>query len=231
VTAVVAIFLGVALSRGGTTAAPIDVPRTGSHSRADALPGAAEVYSLFRGIPQSGLVLGEPKAPATLTEFIDLQCPNCQVFEDTQLPTLVRRYVRPGKLSIRLEPWSILSPPDSPRGQAATIAASLQDRAFQFAALLYLNQRPEGSGWLTDGMIGSAAASIDSLKPRQVLGDLDSPPVSALVSRVDRVASAYDLDATPTILLNRRGQTPRVVSVGVPELATRESQINATIGK
>ena len=94
-------------------------------------------------------MLGNPNAPATLTEYIDLQCPVCQVFESTMLPTLVQKYVRSGQLNIKMQPWSIRDfpggPQDSTRGQKATIAASLQNRAFPFAELLYLNQGQENT--------------------------------------------------------------------------------------
>jgi protein-disulfide isomerase len=229
VPVIMAIVLGIALSGGSKRATAANLPPIGHHNSANALPGATDVYNLFKGIPQSGLTLGASNAPATMTEFIDLQCPNCRTFETTQMPTIVRDYVRTGKLNIKMQPWSILSPPDSPRGQAATIAASLQNKAFPFAAMLYLNQGLEDTGWLTNNMVGAAASSVDGLKPQRVLDDLASSKVKTLVTDVDGTASAQNFDATPTILLNHNGQRPRVVSVGVPDLGTLESQIEAAV--
>src|SRR5690348_9006186 len=40
-----------------------------------ALPDAATIQKQFAGIPQQGNVLGKATAPATLVEYIDLQCP------------------------------------------------------------------------------------------------------------------------------------------------------------
>lgn len=234
---VVLIGVGVALgvvfgtrSSGDNAAQTIkNLPTVGSHRWKGALAGAGYVAKLFGGIPQEGLVLGSPTAPATLTEFIDLQCPICQEFETQQLPTIVRKYVRTGKLNVKMEPWNILdrpgTPPDSARGQAATIAASLQNKGFQFAEMLYLNQGTEDTGWLTTGMVQLAAASVDGLSPQRVLSDMGSSGVKTIVSGIDSRAGSAGFDATPTILLNSRNKPAQVVSKGLPNLSTLESQI------
>jgi protein-disulfide isomerase len=236
VLVIVAVVLAVvfATRSSGNTGAAKDIPARGSATSKVALPGATDVRKLFAGIPQKGLYLGSSTAPATLTEFIDLQCPLCQQFETQQLPTIVAKYVKTGKLMIRMEPWSILdrpgTPPDSNRGQAATIAASLQSKAFQFAEMLYLNQGQEDSGWLTDQMVNLAAASVDGMQVSQVLGKMGSSGVQSIVKAVDQQAATAGFNATPTILLNKKGKSPKVVSVGVPDLSTLESQIETAIG-
>jgi protein-disulfide isomerase len=229
VAVIVAIVLGITLSGGGNKVSAASFPPVGSATWPNALPNSGYVGQMFKGIPQSGVVLGSPKAPATLTEFIDLQCPICKEFETEQLPTLVKKYVRKGKLNIRMEPWSILSAPDSPRGQAATLAASLQNKAFQFAEMLYVNQGTENTGWLTQNFVGTAASSIDGMDPKRVLDDETSPRVKASVSDVNNAASAQNFTGTPTLLLNHKGQKAHVVAVGVPDLSTLESEINAAI--
>ena len=227
--AIVAVVLGVVLSGGSNkTQTASQFPNVGSATWSGALLGSLEARKLFKGIPQSGLVLGSPNAPATLTEYIDLQCPVCQEFETTQLPTIVPKYVRTGKLNIRMQPWSIRGS-DSDVGQAATIAASRQNAAFPFAQMLYFNQGVEQSGWLNHDMVGSAASSVDGLKPQQVFADQGSSAVKSVVNSVDSAASAGGFNATPTLLLNHRGQKPHVVAVGIPDLATLESEIQSAI--
>jgi protein-disulfide isomerase len=226
--AVVVVVLVVVLSGGSKSNAGSGLPSTGSATSARALPGAVHVRNLFKGIPQSGLVLGSPNAPATLTEYIDLQCPVCQEFESTQLDPLINKYVRTGKLNIKMQPWSIRGP-DSNRGQSATISAANQNRAFQFAQLLYLNQGQENTGWLNDDMVNAAAASVDGMKVQQVSNDEGSSSVKSIVSSVDNSAAAQGFNATPTLLLNHKGQKPRVASVGLPTLASLESQIQSAI--
>jgi protein-disulfide isomerase len=227
--AVIAIVLGVVLSGGSKKTSTGNFPKVGSADWPGALAGSTDVRTLFKGIPQSGLILGNPNAPATLTEFIDLQCPVCQEFETTQMPTLIQKYVRTGKLNIRMEPWSILSPPDSPRGQAATIAASLQNKAFQFAQLLYDNQGTENTGWLTEDIVGSAASSVDGMVPQRVLDEQSSSRVKSTASVVDNTAAKQGYNSTPTLLLNHKGQKAHVVARSLPDAATLQSQIESAI--
>ena len=226
--------LAVVLTRGiNNPTATGHYPSRGSATWVGALPGSTDVRKLFHGIPQQGLILGAPNAPATLTEFIDLQCPVCQQFETQQLPGIIQKYVRTGKLNIRMEPWSIRDfpggPGDSARGQAATIAASLQNKAFPFAEMLYLNQGVENSGWLTTDMVGTAASSVDGTHPQRILDELGSSGVKSTVSAVDSQASSAGFNSTPTILLNHRGQKAHVVARALPDPATLESQIQAAI--
>jgi protein-disulfide isomerase len=229
---VIAIVLGVVLT-GGKKAGTTNFPAVGSHTWSGALPGSGEVYNLFKGIPESGLILGNPKAPATLTEFIDLQCPVCKDFETTQFPTIVQKYVATGKLNVRMEPWAILDRPggpgDSARGQAATLAASLQNKAFPFAEMLYINQGTEDTGWLTEDMVGFAASSVDGMDPKRVQDDQTASRVKTSISEVDSQASAQHYSATPTLLLNHKGRKAHVVSEGLPDAGTLQSQIAAAI--
>ena len=232
---IIAVVLAVVLTGGKntSTANTGDFPTTGSAHSAVALQGAPYVAKLFKGIPQSGLVLGNPNAPATLTEYIDLQCPVCQIFESTMLPTLVQKYVRSGQLNIKMQPWSIRDfpggPQDSTRGQKATIAASLQNRAFPFAELLYLNQGQENSGWLNDNMVLTAASSVDRMQVQRVLNDAGSSGVKSTVNSVDSTASAGGFNSTPTLLLNHKGQKPQIVARSLPVLSQLESQIESAI--
>jgi protein-disulfide isomerase len=226
---VIAVVLGVVLSGGSKSSTTKNFPAHGSATWPGALTGSTDVRDLLKGIPQAGLILGNPKAPATLTEFIDLQCPVCQEFETTQMPTLIQKYVRTGKLNVRMEPWSILSAPDSPRGQAATIAASLQNKAFEFAQLLYINQGTENTGWLTEDVVGSAASSVDGMIPQRVLDEQSSPRVKSTISVVDNTAAKQGYNATPTLLLNHKGQKAHVVAEGLPDAGTLQSQIESAI--
>ena len=116
VIAGVGIGVGVALSGGGSSSTSGNVPTYGS--LANGLPGAAEVYNLFKGIPQKGNVLGSPSAPVTMVEYIDLQCPFCQQFETQVMPDLVKNYVRPGKVKVEVRPLAFIGT-DSIRGRNA----------------------------------------------------------------------------------------------------------------
>ncbi len=220
---------------GPTISIASGTPRVGSSASPSALQGAAAVAKLFKGIPQTGLVLGDPNAPVTLIEYIDLQCPICQEFETTELPTLVDKFVRPGKLKIEMQPWSILDRTpdvhDSARGQKATIAAAAQNKAFNFAEVLYDNQGPEDSGWLNDGMISKIAASVDGLDPYKLATDANGSATANVIKSVDHWATTHpsQMLGTPTIYLASGSKAPKYYTTGVPDLGKLEGAINALL--
>jgi protein-disulfide isomerase len=201
VLAAVGIGLAIALSGGGS-GVPSDVPTYGS--LATGLPGAADVQTLYSGIPQKGLVLGKPSAPVRMVIYIDLQCPLCQQFETTSWPTIVDKYVRPGKVQVEVKPWAFIGP-DSSRGQEAMFAAAKQNRAFNFAQVLYLNQGTENTGWLDDNMITQAAESVPGLNVPRVLTERKAGSVGGEVSAVAAAAKASGVTGTPTVFAGKTG--------------------------
>jgi protein-disulfide isomerase len=209
---VVGIVLGVLLTRGSSSSST-DVPTIGS--LATGLPEAGEVNDQFKGIPQSGRTLGRADAPVTLVEFIDLQCPYCAAFETQLFPALVSRYVRSGKLKVVIEPWAFIGP-DSVRGQSAVLAAAEQNRAFNFASLLYYNQGTENTGWLNDDMVAAVAASIPGLRVHDLLDATGSDAVDAEAKAVDRRATERNVRGTPTLFVGRSGTAGRHVALKSP---------------
>jgi protein-disulfide isomerase len=209
----IAVVLGVVLTRGSSNSTPTNVPAVGS--LANGLPGAAEVHSTFKGIPQSNVTLGKSAAPVTLTEFIDLQCPYCAEFETQSLPTIVRNYVRSGKLKVVMHPWAFIGP-DSRLGQAAVLAAAKQNKAFDYAALLYANQGTENTGWLDNSMVTATASSIPGLRVPQLLDDRSSSAVKAAAGNVDSLATERGVNSTPTLFVGKTGTPGKQVTLSSP---------------
>ncbi len=209
-------------------------PRVGDSASPTALPGAARVAKLLKGIPQHGLVLGKRNAPVTLIEYIDLQCPLCEQFETRELAPLVRKYVRTGKLKISMQPWAILDPAlgthDSYRGQKATIGAAAQNRAFNFAEVLYDNQGIEGTGWMNDAMISNIAASVDGLRPYRLANNANGTATRRVIHAITRWANTHpsEMTGTPTLYLRKDGK-PQYFGTGVPDLRKLEAAIDARL--
>ena len=223
---VVAIALAAGLT-GGKSSTVGALPTTGSLS--DALPGATTVNTLFKGIPQQGLTLGSSSAPVTLVEYIDLQCPFCQQFETQVLPDIVNEYVRTGKVKIEARVLDFIGP-DSRRGRNAMIAAGLQDKAFNFAELLYDNQGTENTGWLSDSMVAKAAESIPGLNPRQLFAAQDSAAVAQEAAALDDDASAANVTGTPTLFVGKSGTSRKQVPLASPtDEATLVQAIKAAL--
>jgi protein-disulfide isomerase len=182
----------------------------------NALPGAAEVETLFTGIPQHGTTLGTPSAKVTVLEYVDAQCPYCRTFETQVLPDVVRRYVRTGKLKIVLRMWAFIGP-DSFRGQAAVLAAAKQNLAFNYLELAFDQQGVENSGWLSDELVTSIAASIPGLRVHRLLDERNSAEVKADATAVDAVTRGSGVTSTPTFVVGKTGTVGTQVALSGPD--------------
>src|ERR687886_222524 len=109
---------------------------------------------IYAGIPQEGIHLGKASAPATLVEIADLQCPFCAAYSREALPTIVRGYVRSGRIRYELHFRSFLGR-DSVRAAGAAAYAATVNRMYQFADAFYRHQGPEESGYADRAFIES----------------------------------------------------------------------------
>ncbi len=225
IVAVVAIVvvLAVVLS-GGSKSSGLPKNANSVGSLTNALPGSSDVAAEFKGIPQTGTTLGWPSAPVTLVEFIDLQCPICQEFETQVFPDIVTRYVRTKKVRVVMKPWAFIGP-DSYKGQNAVIAAAKQNRAFNFAAVLYNNQGTENTGWLTDNFLYQLADSVPGLRIRPLFAERNSAATKTAASQVAADASKNKVSGTPTLFLStgvrtKLTQVPIANGLDEPTLVT-----------
>lgn len=166
--------------------------------------GVAATKSLLAGIPQKGTVLGDPKAPVTLIEFIDLQCPFCREHTLNALPGIIDRYVKPGKVKIDLRVLTFIGP-DSESSGALAEAAARQDRAWQFADLFYRNQGQENTGYADAAFLRRLARATPGLDASKALADRDSDAVAAALKRADTAAQNAGVSSTPSFLAARGG--------------------------
>ena len=152
----------------------------------------------FRGIPQSGIALGSPKAPVTMVEFADLQCPFCAQYERDVLPTILKRYVRTGKVRLEVRLLRFIGA-DSDRLARVAAAASQQDRMWQFVALAYQRQGRENSGYADSEFINRLAAEA-GLKRTSA-----GTAAERQVRQSEQAAKTVGVDSTPSFLIGPTG--------------------------
>ena len=215
---VVAVVVGIATTRGGDG----DQVAAGS-----TLADAAGVLAVFDGIPQDGVALGPADAPVTLVEFVDMQCPFCREFEVEVMPTLIEKHVRSGGLRIEMRGLSFIGP-DSERGMRAVLAAGEQDQLFGMKALQFANQGAENSGWLSEGLVEAAGRSLPGLDVGRLVDDMSSDAVSEQLGDDAAEAERRGVNSTPTILVGKTGEEPRLVEMtSASDLAALEQAIAA----
>ena len=202
---------------------------SGSSSTTGTLPDANVIAQQFDGIPQAGNVLGKKTAPVTMVEYIDLQCPVCRAFETDVMPTIIDRYVRTGKLKVEARVIAIIGP-NSERGRRAMIAAERQNRAFNFAQLLYFNQGAENSGWLDDSIVAAAARSIPGVNVKALQDAMNSPSVADEAQTYDQEAQTDQVGGTPTVLAGKTGgKLTTVTPGGSPDVAALSAAIDTAL--
>jgi protein-disulfide isomerase len=213
VVVLAAIGIGLALALGGGSKASSTYPTIGTLK--NALPGASDVNTLFKGIPQNALTLGNAKAPVTMVEYIDLQCPFCQQFETQVMPDIIKNYVRTGKVKVEARIVDFIGA-DSSRGRKAMIAAATQDRAFNFSEILYYNQGTENTGWLSDAMVGQAVSSIPGVRVHDILNLVSSGSVSSQAKAFDAQMLADKVSGTPTLFAGKSGTKGKQIPLTSP---------------
>jgi protein-disulfide isomerase len=120
------------------------------------LEGVKEVNRALAGFPQSGMVLGDPKAPVEVAEFADLKCPYCKAFTEGVLPPIIENQVKKGEVKISFRVFTIIDEQSLPAG-AAALAAGAQGRGWNFVELFYRNQGNEATDYADDAFLEAIA--------------------------------------------------------------------------
>jgi protein-disulfide isomerase len=186
------------------------------------LPDAAAVSAAFRRIPQHGLLLGAPDAPVTLVEYLDLQCPWCGRYARDTFPEILSTFVRPGAVRVEMRPLAFVGG-DSVRGRDALLAAAHQDKAFQFAALLYANQGTENTGWLSTELVRAAAASVPGLDA----GIGSSVPPDSELARIEQLRARDGVAGVPSFVIRRSGEQTGGTMLVNPDGPTLEAALKS----
>jgi protein-disulfide isomerase len=191
--------------------AGVAVSASGGTKSAD--PPAPPASATFRGIPEHDGVLGDPRAPLTLTEYVDLQCPICAEASKQTLPWLAEHYVRTGKAKLELRTLHFIGP-DSERAARVAAGAERQGRLWPFVEAFYAAQGQENSGYATDGFLRSVAkaAGVDA---GEALAAADGQAAMRRLERADADAARLGVNSTPTFTVAKAGGEPQVIGSGV----------------
>ena len=170
--------------------------------------GVANTEKLVAGLDQKGSVLGDPKAPITVTEYMDLQCPICKEYSQQVIPEIVERYVRTGKVRLEGQVVAILGP-DSEKAQAFAATTPAQDRLWSYTHLFYENQGEENSGYVTDEFLNRIAAATPGLDAEEA----DAAVGGAAATKVVNVANSAQVNSTPTFKIGTTGGAMTAIDI------------------
>jgi len=178
----------------------------------------------FEGIPQSGIALGDPKAPVTMVEYADPQCPFCRQYTADVLPTLLDKYVQPGDVRMELHLLTFIGP-DSDKLARAAYAAGDQDLMWQWMDVAYARQGAENSGYATSDFIDSVseAAGADAAKVNSASAD---DAVTKQISAAAASAQRAGISSTPSFEIGPTGGELTELKVNQLEASAFEDAID-----
>ena len=181
------------------------------------LEGVAVVEADLEGIPQRGLILGEPSAGVTLVEFGDLQCPACKAFAEDVVPQAIESKVRSGEAKIAFRNFTIIGE-ESIDAAAAAIAAGAQGRGWNFVELFYRNQGFENSGYVNDDFLTEIARAAGVSDVKQWNRARQSQRTIDRVAAERAEAERLGFDGTPSFAVEGP-TTDGLEALGTPDSA------------
>ena len=195
-----ALLGGVLVAAIAVIAVVVVISQSGTDDPVSAEEGTTQANTLFAGIPQTGNVLGDPDAPVTIEEYVDLQCPFCQRFSQEGLPDIVKEYVKTGQAKIVLQTLTFIGA-DSERGARVAWSAADQNKMFEFVENFYANQGEENSGYATEAFLKKVAGGVEGLDVQKALDGRDSAKVSSSIQGSQSAATKANVDSTPSFLV------------------------------
>jgi protein-disulfide isomerase len=207
---VVGVLVGLSLAGGG-----------GDDETVSSITGVKAVQAEFKGVPQSGNVLGDPDAPVNIIEYGDTSCPACKLASETTVPEAIDRLVRSGEVKMTFRPIAFISP-SSERGAFGAEAAAMQDAMWPFVTLLYRNQGPENQDWLSDELMQEAVKELGldvDLWKSDYSGQASEEKFLATRAQADQ----DQVNVTPTFIV--RGPRGEKTLTGAAELSELEAAV------
>jgi protein-disulfide isomerase len=181
-------------------------------------PETLNKSDVVTGVQEHNGVLGDPKAPVTVTEYVDLQCPVCAEASHSTLPTLIENYVKTGKVKLQARTLHFLGP-DSTAAAKVAAGAQQQGKLWSFLETFYANQGEENSGYVTTDFLKSVAttAGVDA---DAALKYAETAEAQRALDTAYGDAQAVGADSTPTFTFKRGDGKETILQVGVGDLSS-----------
>jgi protein-disulfide isomerase len=225
VGAVIVVVVAIIVSSSGGGSKPTVKPGSTAAKKV-----ATTVNNLLAGIPQSGMRLGSSKARVVITEFGDLECPDCQAFALGPENQLIANDVRSGKVlvvfkSLATATGNAPDPNIFPFQQAAAYAAGLQGKGWHYLELFYHEQGQEGTGYVNDSYLSGLAQQVPGLDVAKWSADRKSSSLLNQVTADQQLAQRLGFDSTPSFTVQGpKGEKP---IVGAVPYSSMESAIKS----
>jgi len=170
--------------------------------------------------------LGSPKAPVTVVEFADFQCPFCGRFFQTVESPLIDQYVKTGKVRFVYRNFAFLGP-ESEDAAAAAACAGEQGKFWEYHDYLFGHQQGENEGTFAKANLKKFARAVAGIDGAKFDPCLDQGRYMNAVRADTAAGKSYGVNGTPATFINGRlvsGAQPIAQFVSVIEEELKKSR-------
>ncbi len=172
--------------------------------------------SLHNLIKNGSPFLGNISAPVTIIDFSDFQCYLCNRYVKNTEPLINQTYVQTGKVTLVFKHL----PNRGFDSMGAALAAQCmndQGKFWQFHKLLYSNQKPIDSGWVSKENLKKFALQIRGLDSQQFDSCFDGEKYKSFVQKDINLGLSFGFKETPSFIIeNSDGSNPEFLSGALP---------------
>lgn len=154
-------------------------------------------------IKSGDVVLGDAKAPVTIIEYGDYQCPFCMRFSRQTEPLLREEFIKTGKVKMVFRNFQFLGPESQAAGLAAKCAQD-QNKFWSFHDAIYAVEEKDGrenNGNLTRDLFMQLAGNL-KLDTAAFGSCFDAQKYRQTVEDETKEGTAAGVNSTPTIFVN-----------------------------
>jgi len=183
-------------------------------------PAARNAAALFAVLAQD-TVLGDAKAPVTVIEYGDYQCPFCGKFFENVEQVVRDKYVKTGKAKFIFRNFEFLGPESNAAGVAAECARD-QGQFWGYHDALYRAEIADGhenNGNLNKGLFVKLAREL-KLDEKTFVSCFESGKKESIVAEETAGGREAGVDATPTTFVN---------GINIRGLAPNDTRVIQTI--
>jgi len=149
------------------------------------------------------VITGDPKAPVTLIEYGDYQCPFCGRFFQYTEPLIRENYIKTGKVRMIYRDLAFLGPESTLAAEASECAKD-QGKSWAYHDALFTAEIADGqenSGNMTRDFFLKLASQV-GLDTKAFAACYDSKKYETVVKNLTQVANAAGVNSTPTSFVN-----------------------------
>lgn len=177
-------------------------------------------YGLARR-EDSTLAIGDKDAPVVLIDYSDMRCPYCAKWMKQIEPTLVKEYVKAGKLRIEFRNVALFGE-QSKLGARAVMAAADQGKGYEMMQEIFSHMPTDKRGTITRDLLKKWAENIGIRQMTRFMAAIQTDLYDDQLSADKAEANQLSFQSVPAFLINGypiMGAQPKQVFIDVIESA------------